>query len=100
MAYVDYQKGIEMPGEVHIYEPPRRIGFNQRMKLPLGAEIATRMEYTLEADGNATRVVRHQVYKLPWLLRPAKLILKGKIIKENRRILDALKREAERDPGT
>jgi uncharacterized protein YndB with AHSA1/START domain len=95
-AFVDYQThGIEMPGEVHIYEPPRRIGFRQRMKLPLGAEISTRMEYTLEADGDGTRVVRHQVFTIPWLLRPIELIAKGKMIKEVRRILDALKRAAE-----
>jgi uncharacterized protein YndB with AHSA1/START domain len=98
-AFVDYQThGIEMHGEVHIYDPPCRIGFHQRMKLPLGAEISTRMEYTVEADGDGTRVVRHQVFAIPWLLRPIELIAKGKMIKEVRRILDALKSAAESPP--
>ena len=97
-TYIDYQThGIEFPGEVHICEPPRRIGFRQQKKLPFGAEISTQMEYTLEAGEADTRVVRHQVFTMPWLLRPMELIAKGKILKENRRILNALKRAVEPD---
>ncbi len=94
--YVDYQtQGVEMPGEVHIYEPPRRIGFRQRFKLPLGTEITVRIEYALETDGDGTRVIRHHVFRMPVLLRVAELFLKGKIITENQRIVQALKRAVE-----
>ena len=36
-TYVDYQTyGVEMPGEVHIYEPSNSIGFRQQLPMPLG----------------------------------------------------------------
>ncbi len=95
-TFIDYQKhGIEMPGEVHIYEPPTRIGFRQRYPVAFGAQISVRMEYTLTADGGGTRVSRRHVFKMPLLLRPMELFLKGKIITENERILAALKRAVE-----
>ena len=93
--YVDIQKGAKMPGEVHIYEAPRRIGFRQRLKMPLGSQLKVRIEYTLIADGNGTHVVRHHVFQLPLLLRPAVLLLRSKIITENERIVAALKRAVE-----
>ena len=73
----------------------RRIGFRQRFKLPLGTEITVRIEYALETDGNGTRVIRHHVFRMPVLLRVAELFLKGKIITENQRIVQALKRAVE-----
>ncbi len=93
--FVDFQaRGMKMPGEVHIYEPPRLIGFRQQLKMPLG-KIAVRMEYTLTGDGDGTHVVRHHVFKMPLLLRVAELFLKRKIIDENERIVAALKHAVE-----
>ncbi len=91
-TYVDYQTyGVEMPGEVHIYEPSNSIGFRQQLPMPLGLTVSVRIEYTLTADGDGTRVQRHHVFRLPLLLRPMELLLKGKIVKENNRIVAALK---------
>ncbi len=90
--YIDYQShGIEMPGVVHIYEPPQRIGFRQGMKMPLGSQLAVRIEYTLMPDGAGTHVVRRHIFKMPLLLRVAELVLRSKIIRENERIVAALK---------
>ncbi len=75
--------------------PPTRIGFRQRYPVAFGAQISVRMEYTLTADGGGTRVSRRHVFKMPLLLRPMELFLKGKIITENERILAALKRAVE-----
>ena len=95
-VYVDHQKmGMEMRGEVHIYDPPSRIGFRQTKELPCGAQISTRIEYTLTADQDGARVARHQVYTVPWPMRPLQPILRRKIVHENRRILGALKAAAE-----
>ena len=97
-TFVDYQAhGVEMPGEVHIYDPPTRIGFRQHHPVAFGAQISVRMEYTLTADGDGTHVRRHHVFRMPLLLRPMELILRGKIITENERIVAALKRAVEDD---
>ncbi len=95
-TYLDYQShGVVMPGEVHIYEPPLRIGFRQQLSMPLGAKVAVRIEYTLTPDGDGTCVLRHHFFRMPLLLRPMELVLKGKVIKENDRIVAALKRAVE-----
>ena len=94
--FVDIQShGVKMPGEVHIYDPPHRIGFRQRFAAPLGAEVRVRMEYTLKPDGDRTHVVRHHVFQMPLLLKPMELVLRSKIIAENDRIVACLKTAAE-----
>lgn len=95
-TYIDYQtKGVQMPGSVHLYQPPTRIGFSQQLSLPLGARVFVTMEYTLTSDGNGTHVLREYVFRMPLLLRPMERVLKGKILEENDRIVAALKRALE-----
>ena len=90
--------GIEMLGEVDVYDPPTRIGFRQAKGLPFGAVVTVRIDYSIEEDEQSTLVVRNQVFRMPWLLRPMEMVARPKVIAESRRILGALKRNVESNP--
>jgi uncharacterized protein YndB with AHSA1/START domain len=94
-TYVDRQAaGINMTGEVCVCDEPNVIAFRQVAKLPFGT-VHARVEFRMDADDGATRVVRHHVIALPWLLWPLTPIAKAKQRTEAKRILESLRHAVE-----
>lgn len=91
--------GVKMPGVVHIYDPPHRIGFNMVMPFVLWFKCSSVIEYTLKPDGDRTHVERHAIFTMPLLLKPLELLIKNKLIAENTRVLECLKTAVENAGG-
>ena len=95
-TYLDAGPLGERPGSVTEYDRPKHIGFHHTMLVRKGlltADIDVCIRYTLEPEGDATRVIRalDLAIEMPWLLKVVEPLLVRAFRKENVRILAELK---------
>ncbi len=92
--FIDSGPAGELLGEVIEYEPPTRVGFRECMNLRvaiINIPIKVTIHYVIESTAGPTRVIRkysmHAAGSFGFLIK----LGGGKILKENERIMNALK---------
>jgi uncharacterized protein YndB with AHSA1/START domain len=99
-AYFDATRMGTFSGEVTDYEPPRRLGFRERLRWFGFDLMEARPEYTLEADGDNTilhHVAEGELFGMMRLMKPVAVMLAKS---ERTRTVESLRRSLESDRHT
>jgi uncharacterized protein YndB with AHSA1/START domain len=95
------EPGKDWWGTVTSFQPPGSVDFHHTIHVSqLRATVDVHIHYSLELDGDATRVTRWLVLDItmPILLRPLRLLITASFDKENLRTMAALREYAQAQP--
>lgn len=101
-TYVDSGPNGVMRGSITDYQPPTHITFRQSMPvklLLLAGMLEMDIRYTLETEGNATRVERVVAFTMPGMIKVGQPIVIATVRRESERLLQVLKRYVETQPS-